>query len=253
MAVGGILTALFEDVPQIIVNSYRVVTGCGNEDAMACGSTLSDENYTWTKADSLMFFYSLKTVFFLSLKLRHFHSVRAKRSRMHELKKLIKEKTEECKANRAMHAAFADVAPAAFPRARDESSVLRCATKEDNKNNTVASSLEQASDLDGFLGGQPNPATTSSFATSRELGAEDMNVLQALNKKLIVENMDLKKSLAELEKGREEELDEKIFKRFIEVTMHSVPAPTSDELEKRDKALSYCGDQTNLLWKFEKI
>ena len=62
MAYGGILTALFEDLPQIIVNSYRVVTGCGNEDAKTCGSTLSDDNYTWTKADSWMFFYSIKTV-----------------------------------------------------------------------------------------------------------------------------------------------------------------------------------------------
>ena len=252
MSLGGCLTAVFEDVPQIIVNSYRVVTGCGKVDAMTCESKLSDDNYTWTTADSWMFFYSLKTVFFLSMKLRHFHSVKVKRSRMHELKKLIKEKTEECKANRAMHVALADVAPAAFPGARHEAIVLKCATKEDNKNNMLSAYLEQASDLDGFLG-QHNPATTSSFATSPEFGAEDMSVLQALNKKLVVENIDLKKSLAEAEKGREEELDEKTFKRFIEVTMHSVPAPSSDELANRDKALSYCGDETHELWKFEKI
>ena len=237
MAFGGLLTALFEDLLQIIVNSYRVVTGCGNDVATTFGSTLSDDNYTWTKADSFMFFNSLKTVFFFSIKLRHFYSVIAKRDRMHELRKLIKEKTEECKANRFMHAMLAEAAP-------------RVPSEQPKDNMVVRGSAR----LDGNLG-QPDYSTSSvsSTNTSQKVGAEETNVSQSVNKKMAAQIVEMLQKISALEKGQGNALDEKTFKRFIDVTMHSVPAVTPDELELRDKALEYSSDKTHSSWKFETI
>ena len=102
IALGGCLTAICEDLPQLIVNSYRVVTGCGKGEAATCGSFCSNGQYLWTAADTAIFFYSLKSAGFFLVKLQKFQDVVEKRSRIEKLKELIKEKTAECKANRAM-------------------------------------------------------------------------------------------------------------------------------------------------------
>ena len=216
LAFGGILTALFEDAPQIFVNAYRVVTGCGKTEDMTCGSAVSGGLYTWSKADTWMFFFSLKTVGIFCLKLSLFHSIVAKRRRLFELKELIKDKTEECKANRTMNAQIVD-------------------------RRSGRSALEGEASA-----GQHGPTTVD------DNGASDF-----YNRKMIAQITELKRSEDELlkkirglEMQQGDEGDEQRFMHFREVTMLSVPDPTSDEIKKRDEMLSHCYE-SNL--KFEKV
>lgn len=233
LALGGCLTAVFEDLPQIVVNSYRVVTGCEKDDEMTCRNDFADENYTWTTADSWMFFFTLKSVFFFALKLRHFYKVEAKRLRMHELRGLIDEKTRECQANRVMHATIDEVAAGSNDIEKGKATEKQKPNDSGHSRSTWFLSAPKKDD--------------SSEASS------DSHRSDALYKRLIGENADLKNSLAELKKNRGDELDEKAYKHFIEVTMHHVPVPTQDELENLDRSLSYCGDQMHLGRRFEKI
>ena len=111
VALGVFLVACFEDVPQLAVNSYRVISGCKTDDLdmTTCGA--KDNEYLWTASDTAIYFYSLKTAGALFLKFYTFTRIPERRRRIAELTRMIEKKTDDCKANRVMNAARAEKAP----------------------------------------------------------------------------------------------------------------------------------------------
>ena len=188
------MVAIFEDIPQMIINSYRIWTGCGKPAFSTCdleenASSSGEPSYLWTTADTAIFFFSLKTAGSLVFKLHRFSLLPGKRKRIKELRRLIEQKTDGMKANRILRSRLARIA-------KEDHEELRVQSPHSGLGLECAPGSEaQQRNLVGKEGDH--------------LENVDAKTMVAFCKKIIVENVAQEKRLKEFEREKIEREQER--------------------------------------------